>query len=279
MASISRSGLARAGRVGSISGTTNLCVNARDAMPEGGHLTLRAAVVNLPAGAPELPPGVSPGTFVRIEVDDTGRGIPLEIRHRIFDPFFTTKPLGKGTGLGLSTAQGIVRGHGGFITLDSEPGQGSTFGVYLPADADAEAAPAIEAAPRATTGAGRTLLVVDDERPVRRAFSLLLEQHGYRVLTAVNGKDGLAQFLEHRAAIRLVLTDLMMPVMNGLALVKAIRAVDPDIPLVAASGLGDLEKGPELAALGVRRILSKPCSAETLLEAIEEQLGAGETPR
>ena len=251
----------------------NLCVNARDAMPGGGLLRVGAINVTLAEGDPQLPPSVPPGPFVAIEVSDNGHGIPPEIRHRVFDPFFTTKPIGKGTGLGLSTVLGIVRSHGGFVDVDSTPSVGTTFRAYFPAIPEANAAaappPVVTPAPLAR---GQTILVVDDERSVRELVRTVLEQAHFRVLTATHGEDALAQYLQQRTAISLVVTDLMMPVMNGLVLIRALRAIDPALKIIATSGLSELPQQLELAALGVPDVLLKPYEPTVLLEAVNRRL-------
>ena len=252
----------------------NLCVNARDAMPDGGRLHLGAGTMTLREGDPRLPPDKSPGDFVAIEVRDSGHGIPPEIKDRIFDPFFTTKPLGKGTGLGLSTVIGIVRRHDGFVTVDSTPGSGTSFKVFLPAvtDAQVSAPPAADVTPAA--GGGQLILVVDDERNVREAVRLVLESRGFRVVLAVNGKDGLSQYLVNRREIAAVLTDMMMPVMNGVALARMVRALDPTRPIIVMSGMSEVTQREELAALGIAEIVPKPCSDVALIEAIQRKLCA-----
>jgi PAS domain S-box-containing protein len=251
----------------------NLCVNARDAMPDGGHLMVRASNVTLAADGPSLPPGAAPGHYVRIEVSDTGHGIPPEIRHRIFDPFYTTKPLGKGTGLGLSTVLGIVQNHGGYLTFESEPDRGTTFQINLPAPAGQSVDIAAPAAPLAPPrGQNQLILLVDDERNVRESLRLLLIRHGYRVLVATQGQDALKLFHEHRAEVALVLTDLMMPVMNGIALIRQLRILAPDLPVMATSGLGEIGHQAELATLGVPDVLMKPCEVGTLLDTIHARL-------
>lgn len=250
----------------------NLCVNARDAMPEGGHLTITAANVTLAPADPTLPAGTKAGPFVLIEVRDTGHGIPPNIIHRIFDPFFTTKPLGQGTGLGLSTVLGIVQAHGGFVTVDSQPELGSAFKVHLPAVPDEAAAAAPAETVTSASGQGQMILLVDDERDIREAVRVVLAHHGYRVLLATNGKDALTLFLRHRGEISLVLTDLMMPVMNGVALIKSLRSLDPRLPILAATGLSDETRREELANLDVPELLMKPCDADVLLKAIQDKL-------
>ena len=251
----------------------NLCVNARDAMPSGGCLTVGASNVILDPGAQVLPPGIAPGAFVAMEVRDTGQGIAPEIKYRIFDPFFTTKPLGKGTGLGLSTVLGIVRNHQGFITVDSASGKGSVFKVYLPASARAADAPAeTQTMPPLAVGNAQTILIVDDERDIRDTTRILLERQNYRVIAAGNGEEALAQFMAHRTAIRIVLTDVMMPVMNGMDLIRALRAIDPSLFIVATSGLGEASRAAELAELRVADVLSKPFDGPTLLNLLQRRL-------
>lgn len=250
----------------------NICVNARDAMPGGGTLILGASNVTLAAADPLLPRGSRPGPYVLIEVSDTGHGIPPEIKHRIFDPFFTTKPIGQGTGLGLSTVLGIVQKHEGFITVDSEPGRGTLFKVYLPA-VSAKPAPAAAPSPaRAVSGSGELILVVDDERDIRNSFRLVLEASGYRVQLASNGEEALTHLQRLRGQVRLVLTDLMMPTMNGLALIEALRREAPDLPIIAATGLEEIEKRATLKSRGVTEMLAKPCEEDQLLHAVRQAL-------
>jgi PAS domain S-box-containing protein len=250
----------------------NLCVNARDAMPGGGELFLSANNLRLNEADLQAHPQAKVGPFVAVSVRDTGNGIPAEIVDRIFDPFFTTKPLGEGTGLGLSTSLGIIRSHHGFITVTSAPGKGSTFTIHLPAQPDSvEAVPAPddEALPRAN---GELVLVVDDEASVRSAVLLVLEGHGYRVITAVNGAEGLAAYLKNCAMVRLVLTDTMMPVMDGVALVRELRAIDPKIKVIAISGQLDQANNTRLNAVGVDAIIAKPFRAYDVLRAIHSHL-------
>ncbi len=245
----------------------NLCVNARDAMPRGGTLTVTAGNVLLPDNSPLLPPRMRPGLFVVIAVNDTGSGIAPEIRHRIFDPFFTTKEIGKGTGLGLPTVLGIVQSHGGFIVVDSVPGQGASFKVHLPATPVEAAATAGDASPTPplATGAGETILVVDDEAAIRDSTRALLEANNYQVLTAAHGEEALNLFVRHRARVALVLTDLMMPVMNGPILIRTLRQLSPGVPLVATTGLGESADQRELRELGVEHVVLKPFEPAHLL--------------
>jgi two-component system cell cycle sensor histidine kinase/response regulator CckA len=252
----------------------NLCVNARDAMPAGGRLTVGAANVTLVEGGAKLPPRTRPGPYVVLKVSDTGAGIPPEIKHRIFDPFFTTKPLGKGTGLGLSTLLGIVHSHAGFVEVDSTPNVGSTFSIYLPAISDpievVADVPVIPAVPLADSH--HTILVVDDDREVRETTRVLLERQHYRVMTAVNGEDALLQYLRHRKEIAVVLTDLMMPVMSGQEMIRALRAINPTQTIIPMSGLNEMLEEQDLAALGAPGLLIKPFDGPTLLETVHCRL-------
>jgi len=249
----------------------NLCVNARDAMPKGGRLSITAqnARVESTDAATHLKP--KPGPHVMLSVADTGMGIPQHVLDRMFEPFFTTKELGKGTGLGLSTVLGVVKSHGGFITVYSEVGRGSVFKIYLPADltsiggADAER-------PTLSRGAQQMILIVDDEASIRTSLRRTLEAHNYRVLSAANGKEAIALFREQPDQVQLVMTDLMMPGMHGLALIRELRRLTPHLSILAASGLHDPDRGAELAALGVTEVLAKPCAPGEILEAVERAL-------
>ncbi len=251
----------------------NLCVNARDAMPTGGSLGLEAGNCALTEADEGLSPDMKPGNYVKVSVQDTGDGIPPEIMGRIFEPFFTTKATGHGTGLGLSTVLGIVRNHGGFLTVQSAPGGGSSFEVYLPAPGSEADADSPVAAPRVAMGQGEGILLVDDERPIREVMQRLLEREGYRVWTAGNGAEAIEAFSAHRAEIRVVLTDVMMAVMDGVVLCRTLRKLDAEIPVVVMSGLTDQRRADELRSLGVTEFLPKPCGAHGLFAAIRRGLG------
>jgi two-component system, cell cycle sensor histidine kinase and response regulator CckA len=251
----------------------NLCVNARDAMPGGGHLTVGASNVTLAETSSQLAPNGKAGPYVLLEVRDSGVGIAPENSDHIFEPFFTTKAIGKGTGLGLSTVLGIVRSHGGFLQFDSVPRRGTVFKVYLPATVDDEnLVPAVSTEDRAP-GGNRHILVVDDEASIREAARVALTRQGYRVTLAANGKEGLEQFRLHSDTICLLLTDVMMPVMDGAALIKAVRAENQRLPIVAVSGLEDQVMRGDLESAGVNVFLTKPFSIFTLADVIAEQLG------
>jgi PAS domain S-box-containing protein len=250
----------------------NLCVNARDAMPTGGEITITAknVVIDEPFAARNI--DAQAGPYVTVDIEDTGSGIPNEIIDRIFDPFFTTKALGKGTGLGLATSLAIVKGHGGFLRAYSNPGTGTRFRIYLPAQNEpATSIPPVTGSvlPR---GIGATILVVDDEPIIREIAQLTLERFGYRVLLACDGAEAVALYAQHQSDIAVVLTDMAMPVMDGLATIRELVRMNPDVRIICASGFV-----PEAAEIGdsglrVNRFLAKPYSAETLLTAIETAL-------
>jgi two-component system, cell cycle sensor histidine kinase and response regulator CckA len=250
----------------------NLCINARDAMPQGGRLALEAENCLVDETYAEMTTDAQPGRFVRIAVTDSGTGITPGNLNRIFDPFFTTKEVGQGTGLGLSTVLGIVKGHQGFINVYSEPGKGSQFRVYLPAYELAHLQAAAATPAQLPRGNGELILVVDDESAIREIARTTLESFGYRVITANDGAEAIALFAQQRAEIKLVLTDIMMPLMDGLALIRALRKLDPSVKIVASSGLAENDKAAEAANEGVRAFLAKPYTASTLLNTLAEVL-------
>jgi CheY-like chemotaxis protein len=253
----------------------NLCVNARDAMAEGGDLTIAAENMPVVAQPPRPPEQAQPGPYILITVRDTGCGIRADVLDRIFEPFFTTKGVGQGTGLGLSTALGIVRSHKGFITVESEPGRGSAFRVYLPAVPEALVARAgVPARAKPAAGRNETILVVDDEPSILITVRHSLEGAGYRVLTAADGREALGLFQEHAGLIRLVVTDVMMPVMDGLKLARALRQCDGGIRVIACSGLDRDLKSTELEEGIIVDFLSKPYERAALLAAVRRQLVA-----
>ncbi len=248
----------------------NLCVNARDAMPCGGRLTLRGRNAFVDEAMATRYPEALSGHYVCVTVADTGVGIPEEIREKIYDPFFTTKEVGKGTGLGLSTALAIVKNHGGFVTLDSEVGKGSLFSVYLPATEH----PLLPENPKAQTalpgGNGELILVVDDELPICKMVEAILQKKGYRVLTALSGREALRLFAAQRGKIRAVLSDLAMPEMSGADLIKALLAKEPSLPVIASTGQSSEQRYQALAGLNVKWRLSKPYGALQLLSVVAE---------
>lgn len=254
----------------------NLAVNARDAMPDGGVLSLRAGNVLIDEHFASMEGSLQAGAHVMIEVTDTGTGIPAAAIDRIFEPFFTTKELGRGTGLGLSTAQAIVRSHGGCIMAMSEPGVGSTFRIYLPADVSAEEeGHVVLLPPELYRGNGELILVVDDEAAIRTITQQTLEAFGYRVMTAEDGSEALAVYARNQEEVALVLTDVMMPNLDGLAAIPALRRMNPKVKIIATTGLRGQGLPGTARADGVLDVLEKPFSAERLLSALREALSNG----
>ena len=246
----------------------NFCVNARDAMPDGGTILIEAENVTLDEPATRSILGARPGSYVRLRVKDTGMGIPQEIIDRIFEPFFTTKGVGKGTGLGLSTVLSIVKSHGGLMDVDSVMGKGTTFTIlFPPADPVTLVQPATETR-SASSGEGRLVLVVDDEPLIREMLGSVLTDRGYRVMEAEDGACGLALFEQHAAEISVVVTDMMMPVLDGKKAIQAMWQIRPDMRFISISGLaqaGDFQPGPGGPQI---QVLSKPFTAEKILETV-----------
>jgi len=251
----------------------NLCVNARDAMAEGGVLTISAENADLDEHYVRMNLGTHAGRFVLIKVTDTGTGIQAQHLNKIFEPFFTTKEQGKGTGLGLSTALGIVKSHGGFVDVYSEVKQGTQFKVYLPAITSDGIEPAEAGTLELPIGHGEVVLVVDDESAIREITKGTLEAYGYQVMTASDGTEAVALYAQHKGQIHVVLTDMMMPFMDGLATIRALQKLDPQVKVIASSGLAADGKMAEAASVGVKTFLSKPYTAERLLKALAEILG------
>ena len=251
----------------------NLCVNARDAMPDGGGLTLSATNVQLDEAYAQMNIEAKPIRYVVLKVEDTGTGMHAGVLEKIFDPFFTTKEPGKGTGLGLSTVRSIVKNHGGFINVYSEPGKGTSFKVYLPAAEQGAQAHEETVREGVPMGEGELILIVEDELSLRDITRQILESYGYQVVTAADGTEALAQYLERKGEIRLVFTDMMMPYMDGAATIRAIRKIDPRACIIATSGLMVSEYAKEAKDLGAQEFLGKPYTAETLLKSLKEVLG------
>lgn len=242
----------------------NLCVNARDAMGHGGTLKLAAENLEIDSQFIGMHLEAKAGRYVLLQIADTGCGMSSAVLERMFDPFFTTKEMGKGTGLGLASALAIVRSHGGFIRTTSAVGKGTKFNVYFPAS-DGMTSSSAQATVELPEGNGELILVVDDESSVREVTRQTLEAFGYRVLVATDGADAVAVFASHRESIAVMLTDMMMPVMDGPELIKIVRHLSPELPILAASGvLAD----DNIAALGVHTFLPKPYTAEKLLKIL-----------
>ncbi|CAG0958987.1 two-component system, cell cycle sensor histidine kinase and response regulator CckA [Methanosarcinales archaeon] len=247
----------------------NLCVNARDVMPNGGILSISVENLLIDEDYAKMNSEAKIGPYIVITVSDTGTGIPDEIMDRIFEPFFTTKHE-KGTGLGLSTSLGIVRSHGGFINVYSEVGRGSVFKVYLPAITIPETLKAQEHQYKQPSGHGESILVVDDEDQIREITKKILETHGYKVITANDGKEAIALYSQHREKIKLVLMDMMMPVMDGPASIRELCKANPEIKVITVSGLTENDKCAKVEDPHVQAFLSKPYTAEILLKTIHK---------
>jgi PAS domain S-box-containing protein len=245
----------------------NLCVNARDAMPKGGTLTIGVENCVLDEQYVAMNSQAKVGRYVNISVTDSGTGMPSDILDKIFEPFFTTKKLHKGTGLGLSTVMAIVKSHEGIINVYSEPGKGTTFKVYLPAmELSPEARKALTGRVSLPRGNGETVLVVDDEASILTITNQTLQAFGYRVLTATDGADAMAVYAEHKNEIAVVITDMMMPLMDGSATIQALTRMNPAIKIIAVSGLNANSDATKEA--GVKHFLTKPYTAGTLLKTL-----------
>ncbi len=251
----------------------NLSVNARDAMPDGGSLTISVENCTLDEQYLAASIQVKAGRYILISVTDTGRGVPPGLLDKIFEPFFTTKEHGKGTGLGLSTVMGIVKSHNGTINVYSELGRGTTFRVYLPAQEsaleDSKKTSEKSGLPR---GNGETILVVDDEASIVAITSKTLETYGYRVLTASDGAEALASYVENKAEIAVVLIDMAMPIMDGPAAIRALKKINPAVKIIAASGLNTAMGVAKMSRTTVKHFMMKPYTADALLTTIRTLL-------
>lgn len=247
----------------------NLAVNARDAMPSGGIFSLTMSNIDLDEKNPCVGQENRSGRHVLIQVRDTGLGIDPEIRAHIFEPFFTTKEAGKGTGFGLATVNTVVKSHGGFLNVESEMGKGSTFDIYLPADPDARvisSAPPFQAGlPR---GKDELALVVDDELSIRDITQRILESFGYRVITAKNGAEAVEIYTKEMAKISIIITDMMMPVMDGAQAVPLFRSINPSAKIIVCSGL----EVPQEIQATVHGCVAKPYTAHTLIRMVRDVL-------
>ncbi len=250
----------------------NLAINARDAMPEGGRLTIETANVELDAAYGRGHIGVKEGQYVMLAVSDTGKGIPPEVRSRLFEPFFTTKERGKGTGLGLSTVYGIVKQSAGEIWVYSELGKGTTFKIYLPRVAEDEPLPARAAEPFPVERGEETLLLAEDEPGVRALARDVLRQHGYQVLEALDVNDALRICREHPEPIDLLLTDVVMPVMSGRELAERVAEIRPEIKVLYMSGYTDNIVVSHGVTSIDKEFLQKPFTPRSLARKVRESL-------
>lgn len=256
----------------------NLCVNARDAMPKGGKIILRANNMLLDEHYAAMNLEARTGAHIVIEVEDTGTGIDPAIIDKVFDPFFTTKEIHQGTGLGLSTSHAIVKSHGGFIRVYSELNKGTRFRVYLPSKTvagESKTETETSAPPR---GQGEIILVADDESSIRQITKQTLEAFGYRVLLASDGSEAVALYADRRDEIAVVLLDMMMPIMDGPATIQVLIRINPKVAIIAASGIQGYSNLEQLSADHAIRFLPKPYTAEKMLDAIHKSLPKPITP-
>jgi PAS domain S-box-containing protein len=248
----------------------NLCVNARDAMPQGGVLKISAENLTIDENYARLNLDAKAGKHIAITISDSGTGIPAELLDRIFEPFFTTKELGKGTGLGLSTALGIIKTHRGFITVFSSIGKGTQFKVFLPAVvADNYLEVNLS---EAFVGHGELILVADDEAPIREVTKVALESCNYSVLTACDGAEAIALYTQNQNDIRLVVVDMMMPTIDGATTIRTLQKINPQVKIIAVSGLlYNCEPTPAVR-FGIQSFLPKPYAVGDLIKAVHEAL-------
>ncbi|MBS1809011.1 MAG: PAS domain S-box protein [Acidobacteria bacterium] len=246
----------------------NLCVNARDAMPEGGTLRLSAKTMEVAATHPALDPKAKAGRYVCFTVADTGEGIPTKIRDRIFDPFFTTKTPGRSAGLGLATALRIVTTHKGFIEVNSEEGQGAQFNVYFPAAQDEPIQETEAEGQMLPVGHGEVVLVVEDESAIREVTRETLETYGYQVITAADGAEAIALYAQHLSSVKVVLLDLAVAALDSSAITRALHKLKQDCIIIGISDLLFGNEVTELSARGITQVLTKPFTAEKLLKTL-----------
>ncbi|ALF56366.1 ATPase [Nostoc piscinale CENA21] len=251
----------------------NLCVNARDAMPDGGTLTITAANLLIDENYARMNLDAKVGPYTVISICDTGIGIPEEILDRIFEPFFTTKPVGQGTGLGLSTVLGIVKSHGGFVSVESQVGNGTCFRVYLPSVGEQEIFTQDEITLQ--VGHGELILIVDDEPSIQEITRTSLETHHYETLVASDGIEAIAQYAKNANKISVVLMDIMLPSLDGITAIRTLQKINPQVKIIATSGLMSKEKLGEIMKMGVKKFLAKPYTVNELLLSLQEILNEG----
>jgi nitrogen-specific signal transduction histidine kinase/CheY-like chemotaxis protein len=261
------------GQVGQV--LMNLCINARDAMRSNDELTIGTDNVSIDVEEAQKRPGFVPGNYVALVVRDTGTGMTEEVQAHLFDPFFTTKEMGKGTGLGLSMVYGIVKQSGGYISVESQLGRGSTFTIYFPA-VDEPLTMTITPETRKHEGHGEIILLVEDEDALRESMSAYLEQHGYKVLAASNGAQALHFAKRHAGSIQALVTDIILPKLSGVELAREVNMISPKVVTLYMSGYTDrelMDYDPETSAA---KFLQKPFALRALLETIGEMIARRE---
>jgi signal transduction histidine kinase len=263
--------LADAGQVTQV--LMNLCLNARDAMPEGGRLTLTAADAVVDEAHAGRPAGARPGAYVRLSVQDTGAGIPAELRERLFEPFFTTKEPGQGTGLGLAMVYGVVQQHQGWVEVESAPGRGTRFDVYLPRAERPPDPPALAPPAPAAARGTETVLLADDEPMIRDLGRVILEQHGYRVLVAADGQEAVDVYRTEAGRVHLVILDLTMPRLSGRDACRELVRLDPGVRVLVSSGFS-ADSATLVGEAGVRGFVGKPYRPADLVAAVRAALDA-----
>jgi CheY-like chemotaxis protein len=257
----------------------NICLNARDAMPAGGQLTIQTEKIDAVEMRERHQVEAASGAYVCIRISDTGIGITEEVRARMFEPFYTTKGISEGTGLGLAIVYGIVKEHNGFIEVESELRQGTTFRVYLPVLESADTPVPKENKKQASAKLEHrrgTILVVEDEEPLVRLLNKVLPREGYQVFAATDGEQGLDVYQDHKSEIDIVLLDLGLPKMTGMDVIPKLREQNPDVNIVIATGYLEPELKAELLRAGVRECIYKPYLLNEVLEKLDAVL---ETPR
>ncbi|HOP41338.1 MAG TPA: ATP-binding protein, partial [Geobacteraceae bacterium] len=250
----------------------NLVTNAKDAMPQGGTLTISLTAVEMQERFEHAHGIGKPGKYACISITDTGHGMDAETREKIFEPFFTTKEIGKGTGLGMAIIYGIISQHNGYVSVESEPGSGTTFHLYLPLMAKDERSIKESQQEELPAGGTETILMAEDDPAVRNLHSMMLEEAGYTVIAAVDGSDALNKFFSHEMNVDILVTDVIMPKLDGKRLIEKIREVRPGMKVLFMSGYtkdlfvqrGILDKE--------FNFLSKPVSATELLKAVRDIL-------
>jgi PAS domain S-box-containing protein len=253
----------------------NLCTNAWHAMKNGaGLIRITQRTVRLEESAPPPHPALHPGPYVRLSIEDNGNGMDAATLARIFEPFFTTKGPGKGTGLGLAVVHGILQAHDGAVVVQSQPGEGTTFHLYFPAELAAPAHPSTAGPDSIPAGAGQHILVVDDELALAQATSLSLTRLGYRVTEVHSAREALTAFAQQPGGIDLVITDLTMPGLNGIDLTNALHEIRSELPIILASGFTGTRTAHFARGPGLRAVLQKPFTAEALARSTHQMLAS-----